>query len=117
KPETRQSADASQSSATAAVHDCSREPNGSAVNGSKYSANCAVGCSSSARHARRSPAATSGRPCRRRPDHNSQLAIGQLGPRQYDREWKPAEPGTVDGTTGKASPGAPAKPGPSSRAT
>src|SRR5207302_7852101 len=48
---------ASQSSATAAVHDCSSEPSGSAVYGSKYSAKRDVGRSSKLRFSVRKSAA------------------------------------------------------------
>ena len=37
---------------------------------------------------------------------------GQLGPRQYDLEWKPGEPGVVLGTTGNSMPSARANRGP-----
>src|SRR5262249_48301767 len=56
-------------------------------------------------------------PCGRSPPHMSQLKTGQVGPRQYLRGWKLLESGDVLGITACASPGAPAKPAPKSRAT
>ena len=58
------------------------EPSGSAVNGSKYSANRAPGRRSKRQVRARERAASRSRPCTRRPHHSSQLKTGQVGPRQ-----------------------------------
>ena len=88
---------ASQSSATAADHDCCDEPSGSPVNGSTYSGNAPLCQTWSSPACRSCAAAVVSRACRNA-HHSSQLMTGQLGPRQYRLGSKAGSPDS-DGTS------------------
>src|SRR5690606_16772680 len=103
---------ASQSSATAAVHDWAFDPSGSPATASAYSLH--PDARSWATAAVRNASARLWCPSRSSAHHSSHVITGHVGPRQYERGSNAGSSTAVDGGTAQRRPGAPANDGPAS---